>query len=258
MNIKHLNIEVTKRCNQQCFYCFNNSGIGFPASEFTPLQWLSILHGLKAGGLESVHLTGGEPFTYTGAVELLAGAQDLGLNTSILSNGLRVKELVRNFPDVFRRLVVAQISLDSMNEEIHNHRRGYPHAWQDAMDAIATLCESRVQVEVSCVVSNQTLEQLIALAHFCVGKGISLLLRPIVPVGRANGQHLGEQFRSQFTGSVRQLSEISQLSLVTDRFNYVPDISATTQGRHSGMATMFADGSLRANPCDELAISLVA
>ena len=78
MKIRHLNIEVTKRCNQRCFYCFNDSGIGSPASELTPEKWLNVLHA-QSRGLESVHLTGGEPFSYPGAIDILVGVPQLGL-----------------------------------------------------------------------------------------------------------------------------------------------------------------------------------
>lgn len=258
MRIRHLNIEVTKRCNQRCFYCFNNSGVGSPSSELAPDRWLNVLGKLKAQGLESIHLTGGEPFAYPWAVELLAGAQAFGLGTSILSNGFCVRELATACPEVFRKLKVAQISLDSMNEQTHNGRRGYPRAWQDAMNAIQALRELDVPIEVSCVVSDQNLQDMSMVARFCVQNGISLLLRPVVPIGRAINQAPSNGFHERFTACLHMLAELPRLALVSDRYHYVPEESGHDKAVPTDIATVLSDGSLRTNQKYEVAASMSA
>lgn len=216
--IRHLNIEVTKRCNQRCFYCFNDSGIGSPASEFTPKQWLEIIQKLRNAGLKSVHITGGEPFAYKGAVELLAGAQDMGLRTSILTNGLRVAELSRLYPQVFCNLDVAQVSLDSAAPEVHNRRRGHPRAWDDATSAIRALRHMGVPVEVSCVLSEEILGAIPTLAQLCKEMGASLLLRPLQSLGRAIAAT--PQTCVDFA---KTLNVCLPVPVVHDRYYYVAD-----------------------------------
>jgi len=243
--IRHLNIEVTKRCNQRCFYCFNNSGLGSAASELTMERWLSILRALQLRGLDSVHLTGGEPFAYKNAVELLAGAQALNLSTSVLSNGLHVEELTSDFPNVFRKLTVAQISLDSMNEETHNLRRGYARAWSNAVTAIRALRQLSVSVEVSCVVSDTNLADLGGMAEFCQTVGAALLIRPIIPEGRAANQKLPDGFVQDLAVCVQSLREYQHLPLVSDRFHYVADERQTPAvGKPQGFHTVHHDGRL--------------
>ena len=242
MKIRHLNIEVTKRCNQHCFYCFNNSGIGSPASELTSGQWLTAFGKLKEQGLKSVHLTGGEPFAYPHAMDLLKGAQELELGTSILSNGFRVAELAREQEDVFRRLTVAQISLDSMNERVHNQRRGYPQAWRDATSAIRALCDFGVQVEVSCVASSDNIDDLLPVARFCVKVGANLIVRPIVAMGRATACQCGDSLHEVIDGRMNDIRVATEILIVEDRFHYVPNPHEICP---SGFATVHHDGTLR-------------
>lgn len=223
VKIRHLNIEVTKRCNQRCFYCFNDSGLGSPGSELIPSRWLNILRKLKKEGLESIHLTGGEPFAYRHAVELLAGAQELGLATSILSNGFLVVELAGESPEVFQKLTVAQISLDSMKAETHNQRRGYRRAWQDAVSAIHALRKLGVPVEVSCVVSDTNILDLPAVAEFCQNMQAGLIIRPIISAGRATTQIMPDSFVYDVELCTRSLTENLDARLVSDRFYYVAD-----------------------------------
>lgn len=242
--IRHLNIEVTKRCNQRCFYCFNNSGLGSAASELTMERWLSILRALQLRGLESIHLTGGEPFAYKHAVELLDGAQAMGLSTSILSNGFRVEDLAGSFPEVFAKLAVAQISLDSMNEATHNLRRGYSRAWHDAVSAIRALRQLAVPVEVSCVVSETNAPDLLAVAEFCEENQAGLIVRPILAAGRAAAYQTHDSFAQDLQVCIQSLTGV--VHLVTDRFYYVAD--DTRQSASDGPSdyvTVHCDGFLR-------------
>lgn len=258
--IRHLNIEVTTRCNQRCFYCFNNSGLGSPASELTVERWLSILRVLQLRGLDSIHLTGGEPFAYKHAVELLEGAQAMGLYTSILSSGFRVENLARSFPDVFARLAVAQISLDSMNEATHNHRRGYSKAWHDAVSAIHALRQLAVPVEISCVVSETNLTDLEAVAEFCQTANAGLLIRPIIAAGRAATQSIPDSFAQDLELCVQSLTATQHVRLVSDRFCYVTDErEARPQQWPEDIQTVHHDGSLRFGDSGEInLVSLAA
>lgn len=251
--IRHLNIEVTKRCNQRCFYCFNNSGVGSPASELTLGRWLNIVRALQQKGLESIHLTGGEPFAYKHAVQLLEGAQGMNLSTSILSNGFRVEALARAFPDVFSRLAVAQFSLDSMNEEIHNQRRGYRNAWRDAINAIRALRDLFVPVEVSCVVSETNLMDIQAVADFCRTVDAGLIIRPILAAGRAAACRIPDSFTHDLEICVQSLTAWQNVRLVTDRFHYVADEQEIRPPQWpTDVHTVHHDGRVRFNDGEEI------
>lgn len=202
-----------------------------------------------------MHLTGGEPFAYSRAVELLAGAQELGLETSILSNGLKIQLLAKQHPAVFRRLTLAQISLDSMNPDVHNRRRGYNEAWKDAMNAIQSLRVLDVPVEVSCVVSDENLNSLRAVAEFCRNIGASLILRPMVAIGRAANSPSGAHFAQSLTACVGELMKIAGLKIVPDRFHYVPEARAAIP---EDIYTVHCDGSIRNGNHSEGSVALAA
>lgn len=258
-NIRHLNIEVTKRCNQRCFYCFNDSGVGSRANELSPERWLGILRALQPKGLESIHLTGGEPFAYPHAVDILAGAQEIGLGTSILSNGFRVPELTNTFPDVFRDLRVAQISLDSMDETVHNRRRNYAWAWQDAVSAIRVLRALNVSVEVSCVISESNLIDLESVADFCEGIDAGLIVRPMVSVGRATIHPISQSFACDLELCLQSLKTNRRVNFVEDRFHYVPDEQSHIDfASRKGLFTVLHDGTLRGDHCSITNVFAVA
>jgi len=233
--IRHLNIEIARKCNQRCFYCFNNSGEANRAEQLSFSTWMNILAMMRQWALRSILVTGGEPFIWPKIIDLLYGAQELGLETSVLSNGFRVPKLAQEHSDVFRRLTVAQISLDSMNPVIHDVRRGIKGAWQDAVDAIECLHKFNVPVEISCTVSDGNLEELIAVGEYTKSVGAKLLIRPLAKVGRASTTYLSPSFRLRLNLVLELLRVTHGVEIVTDRFLYAPitneiDIDALQNG----------------------------
>ncbi|MBR8837881.1 MAG: radical SAM protein [Stigonema ocellatum SAG 48.90 = DSM 106950] len=241
----HLNIEITRKCNQNCFYCFNDSG-QFSNTEEIPLEhWKQILFAMKQEGLKSIHVTGGEPFIWSDTINLLGYAQGIGLDTSILSNGLRIVALAKNYREVLGKLRVAQISLDAMNPELHDRRRGFEGAWQHAMSAIKTLDSLQVPVEISAVVSDENIDELEAVGKYAQSIRARLIVRPLVSAGRGSHTQVSQLFPKRLARVLKHLKMLN-LEIVSDRFQYVPvadDIDA--QNSNSGILTVAPDGKLR-------------
>lgn len=239
--IRHLNIEVTRRCDQQCLYCFNDSSPRARYPEMAVSQWIAFVRHMAIRGLRSLHITGGEPFISPTTLPLLRETQGIGLSTSVLSNGLRIPVVAKKEPELLRRLSVAQISLDSMVGSDHDLRRGKSGAWAQAMQAIDTLRELHVPIEISCTVDNENSRNVSDLAVFARSIGASLIVRPIVSLGRANRSSSEDSRRS------RKLEHTSFADvLVPDRFHYVPD---EPDSDHSalkvGILTILPDGTFR-------------
>lgn len=219
--MSHLNLEITRKCNQKCFYCFNNSGISERTGIICFEYWQNILMKMQKAGLKSVHFTGGEPMIWVRTIELLDYAQEIGLDTSILSNGLQIQNLAKTHAEVLSKLKVAQISLDSMNPIIHDARRGLQGAWQQAINAIAALRALNVCVEISYVVDDENLSELIAVGDFAKSVGANLIVRPLVSKGRASTNQLSSLFEKRLEKAIDELKQ-ANINVVCDRFSYVP------------------------------------
>lgn len=235
-HIRHLNIEITSRCDQFCIYCFNGSGVRSQKSEMSLEQWTAAMGILAVRGLESVHLTGGEPFVSPHTIPMLREAQRLGLSTSILSNGHRISALAQLHPEMFKNLAVAQISLDSMDPVVHNARRGHHQAWNQAMEAIETLDALGVPLELSCTLDETNYGDVEELQRFAKGIGATLLLRPLVASGRAHDRK-----------SVTVMLPRTYASITHDRFHYVPTGPAFDWEvlEQYGIVTLHPDGHFR-------------
>ena len=251
--ITHLNVEVTRCCNQRCFYCFNESAAGLDHTPHEPSRWLRLLVELRAQGLRSVHLTGGEPFSWWGTVELLQGAQALRLSTSILSNGYRIPRLIAQDPEPFSRLRVAQISLDAITPDVHDARRGLHGAWIAAQQAIHALHTLRVPVEISAVVSDSNLEQVLPLASYCADLGAKLLIRPLLTLGRASRHSSTEDWNVALHEILDHVTATWPGILISDAFAYLPQPQGLgCEAPARGVATVHCEGLLRSDTAEML------
>lgn len=106
-----VNLHVTSVCNLRCKYCFGQ----FPEISRPPPQtdWRRIIEALEAAGVYRVNFSGGEPTLLPELVELLRYARNLGLSTSIVSNGKKLTDEVVELCDA------VALSVDSDSDEIN-------------------------------------------------------------------------------------------------------------------------------------------
>ena len=113
----HVSLDLTYRCNLRCNMCFlygqHLSGknptletIG-ARKELTIDEWRSVLDDLRALGVWSLVMSGGEVFLKQGFLELLAAAPRRGFAVSVLTNGSMIdrdeaRGLVENQPNFVR------------------------------------------------------------------------------------------------------------------------------------------------------------
>ncbi len=245
--VTHFNLEITNLCNQRCVYCFNNSGPMARKGELSTESWRSFLEQQVEHGLKSVHVTGGEPFVNSKAIELIGAAQELGLITSVLSNGYQVPELVEHFKDQFKKLSVVQISLDSARPDPPDARREKPGARPRTLAAIRALRRAGVPCEISCTVSQENLGDLERLARFCHRLALKLIVRPLVASGRGKGTSLEPVHEVSFRELLAEVERQNPGTVVCDRFCYVPDhVLFDSKAREKGIVTVLPNGKFRA------------
>ncbi len=85
--LKHMDIEITKRCNLSCVHCSAQSNAKGKEMSFTEIK--IIFDKAASLGLENVGFTGGEPLIRKDKLMRLLGycKQELGLKTHLHTNG---------------------------------------------------------------------------------------------------------------------------------------------------------------------------
>lgn len=121
-------IEVTRRCNLSCFYCFADGGRGdLPDPSLAELG-TSFQHILQAGGPFNVQLSGGEPTLRDDLPEIVGLGRSLGFEfIQVNTNGLRLAR-DPDYAGVLREAGVASIFLqfDGLDDAVYEKLRGRP------------------------------------------------------------------------------------------------------------------------------------
>lgn len=119
-----LNIYLTNACNLRCEHCFMRSGKPLD-NELPKTEWIRILSEFKQQGGNSVTFSGGEPLMNRDFNDILMHASTLGLETTVLSNGIlwtedRINQLAPYISQI-------QISIDGFDETSNAKVRGKGH-----------------------------------------------------------------------------------------------------------------------------------
>ena len=132
--IRQASFRITDLCNLRCHTCGQWGDSGYLQNEspkelrnkeVPAARYLELLKDLREHGHRPLlYFWGGEPMLYNGILDVIAGASELNLPTSIATNGTRVAESAQRLVDA--SLFLLQVSIDGHNAELHNRIR--PHA----------------------------------------------------------------------------------------------------------------------------------
>ncbi|MGE5786566.1 MAG: radical SAM protein [Myxococcales bacterium] len=173
-------LEVTRRCNFRCVYCYSTQS--HDDEELTVEQLERILTRVTADVIpRGVTLIGGEPLLVSAVVDLVHCIHARGIVTSISTKGSTLDE------PTIRRLKAAglqaiEISLDTTDPAIYARVTGTPMARMQSK--LAELVQSGLFVTVGVMLTRLNLAQLEPLLKLCFALGVKRIsLNQLAEVG---------------------------------------------------------------------------
>lgn len=149
--ISSLQFELSSRCNERCIHCYipndkKNKGFDMPTAKVK-----SILDEFAAMGGIHVTLSGGEAFLHKDIIEIAEYCREKDLKITILSNLISLKdEQIERLKKV--NLSLIQVSLYSMDPEIHDFITTVKGSFEKSKAAIEKLVAADIPVQISCPV----------------------------------------------------------------------------------------------------------
>jgi radical SAM protein with 4Fe4S-binding SPASM domain len=151
-HLTSLQIELTSRCNERCVHCYipHENKI----SDIEPSLFYDVLDKCHQMGLLSITLSGGEPMLHPKFLDFMRKAKNNDLSINVLSNlTLLNDEIIAEMKD--NRLSSVQVSLYSMNPDIHDSITKLPGSFFKTRDAILKLIENDIPLQIACPVMKQ-------------------------------------------------------------------------------------------------------
>ena len=147
--ISNLQLELSSRCNERCIHCYipngkKNHGIDMPFERFKIL----VDEFTEMGGI-NITLSGGEALLHKDFAKMLYYCREKDLKISVLSNLINLTdEHIKAMKDT--NVSIVQVSLYSMNPEIHDKITTIKGSFVKSKTAIERLIKHDIPVQISC------------------------------------------------------------------------------------------------------------
>lgn len=148
----YLHIEITSRCNERCIHCYiphDNKTTNIESALF-----YDILEQCKSMRLVHLTLSGGEPMLHENFCYFLRKCREHNFSVNVLSNlTLLDDEIIQEMKA--NPLLGVQVSLYSMNPDIHDEITQMKGSLEKTKTAILKLIESDIPLQISCPIMKQ-------------------------------------------------------------------------------------------------------
>lgn len=121
-------LELTKRCNLHCSYCYNcldnpNEKIVHTHTDFPLEKIYKVIDDIADSKVFHINLSGGEPFLHKNIIDIVRYIKSKKIGISIVSNGTMITKQIAEDLNNLGIIKSMQISFDSHIKEIHNKTR---------------------------------------------------------------------------------------------------------------------------------------
>jgi len=190
--ISYLRVSITDRCNERCTYCMPHELQEWLLREdiLTYEETLRLIRIVTDLGVSKVRITGGEPLTRRGVLDLLRelpkipGLRDIGLSTNgtllarRIEPGLTMAVALR---DAGVRSV--NVSLDTLDPHVYARITGRDFHPQVLNGIAAATAAGFDQIKLNCVLMRgRNEDQLIPLIEFAAARNLILRFIEMMPV----------------------------------------------------------------------------
>jgi cyclic pyranopterin phosphate synthase len=263
--LRDLRLSVTDRCNFRCVYCMPKTGGPYrfraPDEALTFAEMARIVRILAGLGVDTVHITGGEPLLRPRLWELIAqikaipGIRDVALTTNGSRFDGKTAEKLRA-----AGLDRVTISLDALNEKIFRQMNGVGFSARGIVEAIELAARLGFRpVKVNMVVMRGTNDtEVVPMAGYFRGTGHIVRFIEYMDAGSVNRWTMEQVYPADEI--VRQVSAVWPVEPVSrerpdetaERYRYVDGagefgvIASVTRPfcRHCTRLRLTSDGRL--------------
>jgi radical S-adenosyl methionine domain-containing protein 2 len=109
-NPETVNLHIWPKCNLKCRYCYGR----FPElrASLAGAEWCALIDIIAQAGVRRVTFSGGEPTLHPSFLQMLRHARHADLQTSIITNGTRLKD------SMLAELDLVGLSIDSADDAL--------------------------------------------------------------------------------------------------------------------------------------------
>lgn len=150
--LTNLHIEIISKCNERCIHCYipHDNKVSY----IEPDLFYDVLEQCKNMRLLHLTLSGGEPMLHKNFCNFLRKCREYDFSVNVLSNlTLLNDEIIKEMK--MNPLLGVQVSLYSMNPNIHDEITQMKGSFEKTKNAILKLIENDILLQISCPIMKQ-------------------------------------------------------------------------------------------------------
>lgn len=171
-----IRVCVTLKCNYLCSYCSKDGeGIYSENPELTKEEIIKIITDITTIGVDSVRLTGGEPFCRVGLLDLAYEINKIpGINKlSIVTNGSLItddiiEKLSKNNPFAY-----VSVSLDTLSSSKYKDITKRD-TFERVINNIIALVQNGIKTRINFVLTKNNVDEIEEIMEFCIREKVDL------------------------------------------------------------------------------------
>lgn len=166
-------VEITLKCMRRCKYCAYDSGPAIDTTKnLAASEWAAIFDRLRALGVFALRITGGDPLTYPGLIELLHSESDRSMQITVASDLTLFDESIIHQLSGIKNVIALKTTLDGSTPAIADALRGRGN-FRRVTTALKRLARGSLPVIVGTVVSKTNYSDIYNVATLISNLGIT-------------------------------------------------------------------------------------
>jgi MoaA/NifB/PqqE/SkfB family radical SAM enzyme len=173
-------LELTYRCNLDCFFCYNDRAK--PGQPLSLAQYERLLEDLAEMQTLHLMLTGGEPMVHPHFFDIGRKARDLGFLTRVRTNGHSLNERLARRVKAEVDPYSVDVSLHGATPEVHDRQTRVPGSFDRLVSNIRCAKGAGLRVQAITTPTRWNEQELDALDDLCAALDITLRFQgPVAP-----------------------------------------------------------------------------
>ena len=160
---------VTRECNLRCSYCYMSRKNRSHTRMSLEGAHQALDRIREINPRSHITVTGGEPFSHDGLLDILAAIEERGMRFSVLSNGTLIDDRIAERLTEFPHLERVQVSVDGVTEKTHSLTRG--NSFVGTWKGINTLIAHSVPFCLAPTVHEGNLHEIYPIVRFAMEHG---------------------------------------------------------------------------------------
>ncbi len=150
--LTNLHLEIISKCNERCIHCYIPHDNKIDSME--PDLFYNILNQSFKMGVLNLTLSGGEPMLHKNFSDFLKKCREYDFSVNVLSNLTLLDDKILEEMKM-NSLLSVQVSLYSMDSNIHDGITQMKGSFNKTMSAILKLIENDIPLQISCPIMKQ-------------------------------------------------------------------------------------------------------